>query len=81
MEKFPPQQQETRAITGKLFESMAAEIPGVRVMPARRPLITRWSFYNYLLAIDPDAFGGATKRWCARRWRPRASPPRSSTPP
>jgi dTDP-4-amino-4,6-dideoxygalactose transaminase len=22
--------------------------------------ITRWSFYNYILAIDPGAFGGAT---------------------
>ena len=22
--------------------------------------ITRWSFYNYIVAIDPDAFGGAT---------------------
>jgi dTDP-4-amino-4,6-dideoxygalactose transaminase len=60
MEKFP-QQQETRAITGKLFESMAAEIPGVRVMP-HDGRITRWSFYNYLLAIDPDAFGGATNQ-------------------
>jgi dTDP-4-amino-4,6-dideoxygalactose transaminase len=58
MEKFP-QQQQTRAVTGKLFESMAAEIPGVRVMP-HDDRITRWSFYNYILAIDPDAFGGAT---------------------
>jgi hypothetical protein len=22
--------------------------------------VTRWSFYNYILAIDPDQFGGAT---------------------
>ncbi len=22
--------------------------------------ITRWSFYNYILAIDPETFGGAT---------------------
>jgi len=58
MEKFPLQQQ-TRAVTGKLFESMAAEISGVRVMP-HDERITRWSFYNYILAIDPDAFGGAT---------------------
>jgi len=26
-------------------------------MPAD-PRITRWSFYNYILAIDPDAFAG-----------------------
>ena len=58
MRKFP-QQQEARAITGKLFEAMAAEIPGVRVMP-HDERITRWSFYNYILAIDPQQFGGAT---------------------
>ena len=46
-------------MAGKAFEAMAAEIPGVRVMP-HDDRITRWSFYNYLLAIDPEAFGGAT---------------------
>lgn len=58
MRKFPAQQEE-RAITGKAFEALAAQIPGVRVMP-HDDRITRWSFYNYILAIDPDAFGGAT---------------------
>src|SRR4029077_14273867 len=24
------------------------------------PRITRWSFYNYLLAIDPESFAGRT---------------------
>ena len=54
-----PAQQEARAVTGKRFEAMAAEIPGVRVMP-HDDRITRWSFYNYILAIDPERFGGAT---------------------
>jgi hypothetical protein len=27
---------------------------------ARDPRITRWSFYNYIFAIDPDSFAGAT---------------------
>jgi dTDP-4-amino-4,6-dideoxygalactose transaminase len=58
MRRFPDQQAE-RALTGKAFEAMAAEIPGVRVMP-HDERITRWSFYNYILGIDPDAFAGRT---------------------
>jgi dTDP-4-amino-4,6-dideoxygalactose transaminase len=58
MRRFPDQQAE-RAVTGKAFEAMAAEIPGVRVMPHDQR-ITRWSFYNYILAIDPEAFAGRT---------------------
>jgi len=58
MRRFPEQQEE-RATNGLRFERLAADIPGVRVMP-RDGRITRWSFYNYILAIDPGAFGGAT---------------------
>ncbi len=58
MRRFPGQQEE-RATNGLRFERLAADIPGVRVMP-RDGRITRWSFYNYILAIDPGAFGGAT---------------------
>ncbi len=58
MQKFPAQ-QEARLAAGEAFELLVAQIPGVRVMP-RDERITRWSFYNYILAIDPDAFGGAT---------------------
>jgi dTDP-4-amino-4,6-dideoxygalactose transaminase len=54
-----PSQQEARAIAGKRFEELVAGIPGVTVMPADER-ITRWSFYNYLLRIDPDAFAGRT---------------------
>ncbi len=56
MERFPAQQVE-RAENGKLFEQLVAEVPGIRVMPADHR-ITRWSFYNYILAMDPDAFAG-----------------------
>ena len=58
MERFPAQQAE-RAESGKLFEELVAQVPGVRVMPVD-PRVTRWSFYNYILAIDPDAFAGRT---------------------
>jgi dTDP-4-amino-4,6-dideoxygalactose transaminase len=58
MERFPDEVAQ-RAEAGKHFEKLAAEIPGVRVMPADER-ITRWSFYNYILAIDPERFAGAT---------------------
>jgi dTDP-4-amino-4,6-dideoxygalactose transaminase len=58
MRRFPAQQAQ-RAETGLSFEAMAAQVPGVRVMPADER-ITRWSFYNYVFAIDPDAFAGRT---------------------
>jgi dTDP-4-amino-4,6-dideoxygalactose transaminase len=58
MERFPAQRAE-RAESGKLFEELVAQVPGVRVMPVDRR-VTRWSFYNYILAIDPDAFAGRT---------------------
>ena len=58
MRRFPAQ-QEARALAGRTFEAMAAEIPGVRVMP-HDDRITRWSFYNYLIAIDPEVFDGVT---------------------
>jgi dTDP-4-amino-4,6-dideoxygalactose transaminase len=58
MRRFPVQ-QEQRAIAGKAFEAMAAGIPGVTTMPVDAR-VTRWSFYNYILKIDPDAFAGRT---------------------
>jgi dTDP-4-amino-4,6-dideoxygalactose transaminase len=58
MERFPAQQAE-RAESGMLFEELVAQVPGIRVMPVD-PRVTRWSFYNYILAIDPDAFAGRT---------------------
>jgi dTDP-4-amino-4,6-dideoxygalactose transaminase len=58
MRRFPSQLEE-RAVHGKLFERMVADVPGVRVMP-HDERITRWSFYNYVFAIDPELFAGAT---------------------
>ncbi len=58
MERFPHQVAE-RAENAEHFEELVGQVPGVRIMP-HDPRITRWSFYNYILAIDPDAFGGAT---------------------
>ncbi len=58
MDRFPSQQEE-RAANGKSFEELVAQVPGVRVMPADAR-ITRWSFYNYIIAIDPDVFAGRT---------------------
>ena len=52
-----PAQQEARGIAGKRFEQLVADIPGITVMPAD-DRITRWSFYNYLLKMDPEAFAG-----------------------
>ena len=43
----------------RLFEELVAQVPGVRVMP-HDERVTRWSFYNYILAIEPDAFAGRT---------------------
>ncbi len=58
MDRFEEQRKE-RAATGAYFEELAPQVEGVRIM-ARDPRITRWSFYNYIFAIDPDAFAGAT---------------------
>jgi dTDP-4-amino-4,6-dideoxygalactose transaminase len=58
MERFPGQQEE-RVPNAERFEKLVADVPGVRLMP-RDGRITRWSFYRYVLAIDPDAFAGAT---------------------
>jgi dTDP-4-amino-4,6-dideoxygalactose transaminase len=63
MERFPNQQAE-RTENGELFERLVAEVPGVRVMP-RDSRITRWSFYNYILAMDPESFAGMTNETVA----------------
>jgi dTDP-4-amino-4,6-dideoxygalactose transaminase len=60
MRRFPAQ-QEQRAELGGYFEELAESVPGVRVMP-HDPRISRWSFYRYVLAIEPGAFAGRTNR-------------------
>jgi dTDP-4-amino-4,6-dideoxygalactose transaminase len=58
MERFP-REQEQRAEAGSAFERLARDVPGIQIMPADER-ITRWSFYNYVFAIEPDAFAGRT---------------------
>jgi len=56
LERFEVQRAE-RERAARYFEEHAREIPGVRLLPADRR-VSRWSFYQYILAIDPDAFAG-----------------------
>jgi dTDP-4-amino-4,6-dideoxygalactose transaminase len=56
MRRFPEQQAQ-RAELGSYFEELAAQVPGIRVMP-HDPRISRWSFYRYVVAIDPERFAG-----------------------
>ena len=60
LERFPAQQAE-RAAAGRRFQELAAEVPGVRLLPPD-PRISRWSFYCYVLLIEPEAFAGAGNR-------------------
>lgn len=60
LERFPAQQAE-RAAGGRRFQELAAEIPGVRLLPPDER-ITRWSFYCYVLLIEPGAFAGASNQ-------------------
>src|SRR6266511_535404 len=57
LERFPDQQAE-RAANAAWFEKLAAGIPGVRLIPPDQR-ITRWSFYRYVVLIEPEAFAGA----------------------
>jgi dTDP-4-amino-4,6-dideoxygalactose transaminase len=58
MDRFEEQRKEREVAAGH-FEELAPGVEGIRIM-AHDPRITRWSFYNYIFAIDPDAFAGAT---------------------
>jgi dTDP-4-amino-4,6-dideoxygalactose transaminase len=60
LERFPAQQAE-RAGNARHFQRLAAAVPGVRLLlPDQR--ITRWSFYRYVLLIEPEEFAGATNQ-------------------
>ena len=58
LERLPGQQAE-RAVAGHYLQELAGQVPGVRLLPPD-PRITRWSFYRYILLIEPEAFAGAT---------------------
>ena len=57
LERFPAQQAE-RARTARTSRRSCRTSPAFACWP-RDERITRWSFYRYILAIDPDAFAGA----------------------
>lgn len=57
MGRFEAQRAE-REQAAIVFEELAPQVPGVTIKP-RDARITRWSFYNYIFAIDPEAFAGA----------------------
>jgi dTDP-4-amino-4,6-dideoxygalactose transaminase len=58
LERFEDQRAR-REEAAAYFEEAAVHVSGVRIM-RRDPRITRWSFYNYVFAIEPEAFAGAT---------------------
>ena len=64
LDRFEEQRVE-RERAARYFEERAPQISGVRVMPAD-PRVTRWSFYQYIFAIDPEAFAGATNEIICR---------------
>jgi dTDP-4-amino-4,6-dideoxygalactose transaminase len=57
LDRFPAQQAEREA-NARRFQELAASVPGVTLLPPDER-ITRWSFYRYVLLIDPEAFAGA----------------------
>src|SRR6266511_5270649 len=71
------EQRKDRASMGTYFEELAPQVEGVHIM-ARDPRITRWSFYNYIFAVDPEAFAGATNGTVAAALEAEGSRPRSS---
>jgi dTDP-4-amino-4,6-dideoxygalactose transaminase len=79
IQRFPAEQAQ-RAENGKRFEAAVAQVPGVRVMPADER-ITRWSFYNYVIAIEPDAFAGRGNEVVCRAMEAEGIPAEVQYPP
>jgi dTDP-4-amino-4,6-dideoxygalactose transaminase len=63
LERFEAQRVE-REENARYLEEIVTSVPGVHVMKADER-ITRWSFYNYILRIDPDEFGAENEPVCA----------------
>ncbi len=74
------EQRAEREAAAHAFEELAPQVPGVTIKP-RDPRITRWSFYNYLFAIDPDAFAGATNHVVAAALEAEGIPAEVQYPP
>jgi dTDP-4-amino-4,6-dideoxygalactose transaminase len=60
LERLPGQQAE-RAEAAGYFQELAGELDGVALLPPDQR-ITRWSFYRYIVLIEPEAFAGASNR-------------------
>jgi dTDP-4-amino-4,6-dideoxygalactose transaminase len=60
LDRFPAQQAEREA-NARRFQELAAGVPGVTLLPPDER-ITRWSFYRYVLLIEPEAFAGASNQ-------------------
>ena len=58
LERLPAQQAQ-RAEAAGWFQELAAGLPWLRLLPPD-PRITRWSFYRYIVLIEPEAFAGAS---------------------
>jgi dTDP-4-amino-4,6-dideoxygalactose transaminase len=63
LERFEAQRIE-REENARYLEEIVTSVAGVHVMKADER-ITRWSFYNYILRIDPDEFGAENEPVCA----------------
>lgn len=63
LERFEAQRIE-REGNARYLEEIVTVVPGVHVMKADER-VTRWSFYNYILRIDPDEFGAENEVVCA----------------
>jgi dTDP-4-amino-4,6-dideoxygalactose transaminase len=79
MDRFEGQRAE-REEAAHVFEELAPQVPGVRIMP-RDGRITRWSFYNYIFAIDPEMFAGATNEVVAAALEAEGVPAEVQYPP
>jgi len=63
IERFPEQAKQREEMAAYLEESLS-EIPGVRLLK-RDPRHTTRSFYRYIFAIQPEAFGAGHNVACA----------------
>jgi len=63
IERFPEQARQRDEMAAYLEESLS-EIPGVRLL-RRDPRHTTRSFYRYIFAVQPDAFGAGHDLVCA----------------
>lgn len=63
LERFEAQRIE-REENARYLEEIVTSVPGVHVMKVDER-VTRWSFYNYILRIDPDEFGAENEAVCA----------------